>query len=278
MSVWITLNRACNIRCKWCYAKNTHYKSRNELSLDSLDKVLRFCEEAQEKYLILLGGEPTIYPHIKDVLKLCSAKGFRTTVVTNGVVFKDKAKLNEFYAAGMDGVDISVKASSSSEYMEVTGADVFDDVLQAIENIHSLGKDFTCSMVITKESVNTFINGVKAIFKKGCKRISLSFVYDFNINESKDPMWLIENNPYDLIQKFCSHVEELNDITGGNWAMETGFPLCLYSQEQLEKMKKNIVSCCQLIEDNGILFDTDLSLIPCNTMFELKCGRLGEDF
>ena len=89
---------------------------------------------------------------------------------------------------------------------------------------------------------------------------------------------LIENNPYRLISKFCSHVDELNEITDGHWGMETGFPLCLYSNDQLESMKEHIMSCCQLIEGNGILFDTDLSLIPCNTMFKLKCGKLGVDF
>jgi radical SAM protein with 4Fe4S-binding SPASM domain len=242
------------------------------------NQIIGFCEDAQEKDLILLGGEPTIYPNIKEVLSICSQKNFRTTIVTNGIAFKNEQTLKEFYDAGMTGVDISVKASSDLEYKEVTGVAAFSDVLLAINNIHRLGKDFSCSMVITTESVDTFVEGVRTIFANGCKKVNLSFAYDFNIEENKNPNWLVENNPYSLVRRFCAHVDELNEITGGNWSMETGFPLCIYSEDQLSKMKENLMSCCQLIEGNGILFDTDLSLIPCNTMFKLKCGKLGKDF
>ncbi|MBU1557822.1 hypothetical protein KKC45_02575, partial [Patescibacteria group bacterium] len=34
---WITVNRTCNMRCKWCYAKETEY--RGELSLEFAQKL-----------------------------------------------------------------------------------------------------------------------------------------------------------------------------------------------------------------------------------------------
>lgn len=35
---------------------------------------------------------------------------------------------------------------------------------------------------------------------------------------------------------------------------------------------------CQIHNENGITFDTELNLIPCNMYFENKIGRLGSDF
>ncbi len=27
-NMWLTVNRSCNFRCPWCYAKSTEYKKR----------------------------------------------------------------------------------------------------------------------------------------------------------------------------------------------------------------------------------------------------------
>lgn len=31
---WLNVNRACNMRCEWCYAKGTEYSAGDEMSLD----------------------------------------------------------------------------------------------------------------------------------------------------------------------------------------------------------------------------------------------------
>ena len=33
-SVWLTLNRSCNLRCKWCYAQESEFKK--ELNMEYL--------------------------------------------------------------------------------------------------------------------------------------------------------------------------------------------------------------------------------------------------
>ena len=31
---WITLNRACNLRCKWCYAQDTKFSLLDDMELE----------------------------------------------------------------------------------------------------------------------------------------------------------------------------------------------------------------------------------------------------
>lgn len=278
MAIWLTINRACNIRCKWCYARETNYVSKDQMSIEDLDKVLSFIIDSKDRDIIILGGEPTVYPHLEYLLSKCKEYDLRTTLVTNGLKFKNKDYLKHLYEIGLDQVDISIKASSNDEYKKDTGVAAFDDVMTAIRNLKELKKEFTCSMVITKETVKSFVRGAEFAFNNGCTSLNMSFVYDFNTSLEKDSNYLEDNNPFALINDFCLQFHKLNKITKGRFSIENGYPLCIYTDDQLKLLENNIISSCQLLENNGILFDTDLSIIPCNLMYKIKVGKLGKDF
>lgn len=64
-------------------------------------------------------------------------------------------------------------------------------------------------------------------------------------------------------------VEELNSITE-EWWIEYSFPLCVYTEEQLNILEGKWRSPVKIHNENGITFDTELNLIPCNMYFENK--------
>ena len=35
---WLTLNRVCNLRCPWCYAKDTQYNLQNNMDFETAKK------------------------------------------------------------------------------------------------------------------------------------------------------------------------------------------------------------------------------------------------
>ena len=63
---WLTVNRACNLRCKWCYSRAVSGSASMDITLAK--RVIAFIGELPIKYVILIGGEPTIYPHFFEVL------------------------------------------------------------------------------------------------------------------------------------------------------------------------------------------------------------------
>lgn len=66
---WLTVNRRCNLRCGWCYARDTDYKSK-DMSLDLAEKLINFFKELAVTQTVVLGGEPTVYPHLLQVLRM----------------------------------------------------------------------------------------------------------------------------------------------------------------------------------------------------------------
>lgn len=275
---WITVNRVCNLRCFYCYAKNTEYSPNSTMCLADAKQVVDFCYEGGIGHIILIGGEPTVYSDLFELIEYAKNRGITSTLVTNGVKLSNLEYCKQLLACGIESINISIKGNDIDDFIRVTEFNKFDSVMAALRNLRAINAPFSCSMVITPENVLTFCKGVENAFTNGATYIGLSFAYDFCMETEKDPEYLVKNNPYKLILEFLSQVETLNNITNGNWSLECGFPLCLYSEEQLATLGSHLTTSCQLLERGGIIFDHSLQIIPCNTMFPIKLGKLGEDF
>ena len=278
---WITVNRSCNLRCKWCYAFDTGFSKYDNLDFENAKKIVDFCAEMHIQRIILIGGEPTIYPHIFDLIKYISDSGIKIALVTNGLALADKKNAEKFMNLGVTTFSVSVKANSKEEYKELTGKDCFDNLLLAIKNLSDLNASFSVSQVLTYNNIPTFANGIDIFKRNGAKVFSFSFCYNFNCGDTKITNISIENNPYVLAELFKRYYKDIDSsLAGCKYALSQELPLCVWDMNLIEKLKEknSITSICQLMGGGGILFDTDLSLIPCNAMYKIKYGKFLEDF
>lgn len=276
---WLTVNRACNLRCAWCYAAKTGFSSRDDLRLPDAKRAVDFCAGAGIKVIILIGGEPTVYPHIFELLQYIHQRGLRSAVVTNGVILSDKGVLEHFLASGANSFSVSLKANDRDEYKTLTGRDFYPLVLKAIKNMSLLKVHFGVTSVLTTENIKTFPKGIRRARKAGAHNFSFGFCYNFNCDGASS--FVKENNPYYLAYLFSKTYPRIRKaLQGCDYRLSQGLPLCVWDEKQIAVLarEKRIVSICQLLKGYGILFDTDLSVIPCNAMYQLKYGRLDKDF
>lgn len=274
---WITVNRSCNLRCYFCYALNTLESSKTMLFEDAL-KIVDFCDEANIEKIIIIGGEPTLYCDVVGLIKYAKGKNIKVSIVTNGVMLSSLEYCKSLIEAGIDEIGVSLKGDDKNSFKYITGKDMFGKVIDGMKNLKSLSYPFSCSMVITESNLFTFLNGVKIAFENGCSGVSLSFAYDFCTAKEKDENYLIKNNPYYFIRAFVSQIDKLNEISNEKWSFESGYPLCVFDDTQIKKFGGHLVTTCQLLNNNGIIFDTELNVLPCNTMHLIKLGKLGVDF
>ncbi len=75
-----TLN--CNLRCRGCYTLG--YGLRHELSYETVDKILKECEELGIFIVTVLGGEPLVYTHLFRMMEEHPNITFQ--VYTNGTL------------------------------------------------------------------------------------------------------------------------------------------------------------------------------------------------
>lgn len=275
----ITLTRKCNLRCNFCYAKKTEYLELATLGYENLLKIVDFCNDAKVKYIVFTGGEPTLYPQLIDILQYIKSKGNKMlpAIATNGIKLADLEYCKSLIDNGIGYIDISLKGTNSQECNDIVGRDCYLQQLTAIRNLSSLPIEFTCSIVLTEFSINSLCNTVSNAYDNGAKQFSFTFVIDNEKSFYKDEAYLAKHNPFALVKDFISKIDELNSITE-EWWVEYSFPFCVYTEEQLRVLSGKLASPCQIYFENGVTFDTDMNLIPCNMHFESRIGQLGVDF
>lgn len=117
----------CNFNCTYC-----RKRTEPDISPGQAIEILQIWIDEGLKNIRFSGGEPTIYPHLTQLVKYCKAGGVnRIAVSTNG-----SAPLyyyQELLDAGVNDFSISLDACCSETGDKIAGkSGSYDDVLQAI--------------------------------------------------------------------------------------------------------------------------------------------------
>jgi radical SAM protein with 4Fe4S-binding SPASM domain len=83
LSMEIEFSRICNFRCSYCYVPEKK-ECNGELSKAEIKDVLLQAKELGARKIIILGGEPTIYPHLAEMISFLDEQGFEIEMFTNG--------------------------------------------------------------------------------------------------------------------------------------------------------------------------------------------------
>lgn len=83
----IMLTDVCNLRCKYCFANEFVNYDPNEITIENFKKAVNFIAAAGDRSLGLIGGEPTLHSHFKEILQYLIAddRFEMITLFTNGV-------------------------------------------------------------------------------------------------------------------------------------------------------------------------------------------------
>jgi radical SAM protein with 4Fe4S-binding SPASM domain len=83
LSMEIEFSLRCNFRCPYCYVPADSY-FEGELSVAESRDVLTQARAMGARRIIILGGEPSIYPHIREMIDFILDQGMDVEMFTNG--------------------------------------------------------------------------------------------------------------------------------------------------------------------------------------------------
>ncbi len=89
LSMEIELSRRCNFRCAYCYVPHES-ELGNELTKEEIKDSVSQAQALGARKIILLGGEPSIYPHLEEIVLFLSERGLETELFTNGTGITDR--------------------------------------------------------------------------------------------------------------------------------------------------------------------------------------------
>lgn len=152
-------NRTCNLRCRCCYNLDRVSIKTTEAAKAEVDELLK---KRNLQVLSLLGGEPTLYPGLMDIIAYVKSKGIFCQLLTNGRKLLEKngaAYLDSLVEAGLDRVIVHIDQGQA-----LGGRDTEDIRGRIFSRLEDIGMHFCLSV--------TVYNGDRAELAAAARRYS----------------------------------------------------------------------------------------------------------
>lgn len=152
------LGQTCNLRCYFCYFLNRIDDAHHpEHPFMTIEKSKEICHTLRHFYgntaIDIQGGEPTIYPHILELVSYCKEIGLHPTLITNGLVLAKIDKLKEITDAGVRDYLVSLHGIGQIHDDVVCRKGAYEKITRAIENMVELNIPFRFNCTMSKPVV-----------------------------------------------------------------------------------------------------------------------------
>lgn len=276
-SGWLNVNRACNLRCEWCYAKGTNYKVEDEMSLELAVRLVGLMQSQGVTNVTLIGGEPTLWDPLFEFNRHCSEIGMRSTLVTNATRFGVDSFWEAYRKSPSSNVSLSVKGFDEASFRCVTNTTAFLTTKRGIERALSLEASHA-NVVYMGEDPNELVELARFAASCGARSLGIS-PSTLSFVQGK-PDILNASDPRRFIANFVECYDELDELFQGRISVAIKLPLCLWPRNFIVNMmeKSQIMTTCQLQHRSGLLFAPDGSVISCNSLHDFPLGKLDHEF
>lgn len=231
------------------------------MDLQYAKQIVNYLYTKKIQTITLIGGEPTIYPNLVELICYIKSMGITVRLATNGKRFKNKVFTQQIVSSKIDGINISIKGTTEDEYLYNTHQTGLHEMIEGYHNLKSLSFEPSISYVITTKDTNKFDEFVEMLAKENMDNLVIQFEKPSLSTEHEGKTMNIRD-----MGNFTSYIYSVLEDGGFNYTIETSFPLCLIKKDILQSMleKKRISTCCHVQKGNGIVFDVTGEVIPCN--------------
>lgn len=174
---WLEVNLTprCNASCSWCVERRGWHPDKQATWQELVSAALA----TGAANVILLGGEPTLHPHFREIVAALSGR-VRLWVTTNGSRLTWHWVVDNL--AGVHGVNCSIHSDSLEEHHAITGLRLsVQDLRGAVRELDRLGAvvRFNCNCirghVDTRERIERYCEWASWMGASGVRFAELKF-------------------------------------------------------------------------------------------------------
>lgn len=277
--VHFQITRNCNLRCPFCgqWGKKGFFADSSgiEMTREDWNNVIIQLEKYREKtganiLITVWGGEPLISPIFDELMRMIHEKGFKTEVITNGVLIAEHKEILETYA---DRVYVSLDGTAEV-HNEIRGNGVFEKVANNLKKLQH--NNITIMSVVTKNLMCVLPVFLTELQKFNIKSLYLQDMIGlttdeinhykawaksvFGIDATEIDAW--ENNGEinfaDEIDSIIDHTPDLN-----------------YTIEHKAHSNRTDIHCMSPFWHMHITWNGDVTY--CTDFYDFKAGNVKED-
>jgi radical SAM protein with 4Fe4S-binding SPASM domain len=254
----------CNNHCSWCYAEYYRQQRMPIMDIELAKNCIRLIAELGIKRCNLVGGEPTVYPYIWEVIKEGKKNNIEMVLVSNGRRLANKDFVDKLTDAGVDKINISIQGASPEFHGNITeNQRSFTETLEGIKNCIKADFKFQTATVVGKDDISEYERLIDLLHNLGVKNMLFNSCLPA----------LKANNEYEeppLYPAKSAKIIESLYIYGKKKEAEIfsilRLPLCSISPEvRKDMLEKNLIqNGCQVYSGITLVINPDGTILPCS--------------
>lgn len=266
--VELEITNVCSHKCPYCYngdigSTNAPYFS----DLNTLCKIADKMAECGAKNLILLGGDPAMYPHIFELLQyIKSSTKMSVTIMSNTLDFKNVTPPQ--IAKYIDEIQFTLHGETAENHESFCKAKegTYALVLERLKKYMEQGVVVNIAINIIPNTYNIIYDMVKSMFNQGVNFTTLLLQRIIPCGRA------LNSNEFNIVKDQISQVfeqlEEIESEFGINTIFEDPFPLCYVN----EKYHKYMTGCPEGISRIAVRGDGRVAC--CSAMDGFNLGNV----
>lgn len=259
-TVWLPITYKCNNRCSWCYAKN-EAPNKKELYISNEDLFLNFLSDLGVGKIVLIGGEPTLYKNIHNLINKFRKKNIRVGMVSNGRRLSDYGFCKKLKDVGISSTTVSIEGSKDYLHDGITNINgSFKQSIAGLENLIDLGIPASTETVMSKEN-NQDLENIVALTEQYDLKQSAYSICGVCLTDEQDSSFSFSLSEgaklFERVFVKARYKERTKLVTS---------PLaCSFDPQLYPEMKKSksISKGCFILTGSRFVLEPNGDIIPC---------------
>lgn len=231
-------NSYCGSKCWYCPVRFINRRNPHVMTKEEFELVLNKIKEGVDESIISPSftlwtssyNDFLLDPILEEKLKLLRKFGYRTTILTNGIMLSKTLYIINNYRDVISGYSIDLPAGNSKDYEKYTGnpKDIFDTIIKGVTDLYLLDPDYYHKVV-------SF--GVNGVYDSNLQKAQLVSPYekmfssgdtDKQVEQLKEKLPFFEDRIFP-IKGLCDRAGYLSSFSINNSCQENrpywNFPL-----------------------------------------------------
>lgn len=152
--IQLQYNYTCNFKCKHCAIERFKQQDGRTLTVEDVKRIADQADKMGLASICISGGEPLIFPDLKDVVDAIGPQRFVISMDTNGW-FLTKEKIKWLVDIGVDRIHLSIDGLESNHAMFRGIKGSWQRCINALEYCKKYGLGVIINIVATKSLISS---------------------------------------------------------------------------------------------------------------------------
>jgi len=214
---------------------------------------------------LLIGGEPTLYALLPELIEYGANLGLKMKLVSNGRRLSDRFYVERLKQAGLVHASVSIEASTADLHDEITGTHGFRQRITGLKNLIDAGISNNSILTLTIQNTEEVVPVAQMVYRMGVRNILYNFSLP-TVSESGGMDGSYSLDPQSGATVIIKAYRQLKEM-GIPFTFFATIPLCLIDPDTRAAMVADRTIArsyhCHIFYGTGAAFEPNGNVLPC---------------